>query len=159
MPDWDDNAVYWVSTNALVLANDRDAPLSEYWLSFEDAGDCLHAGYAGMPRVSDEDKSKWSHPTFARMLELYSKRYPTAQQDATAALGAIWRYHEMKELRHFVAQEIKLLNKGAIEHTIRIEHAPIVFRDLNGNHRLMAAFYAGINMVPVMLRSTRRASC
>lgn len=153
MPDWDDKVVYWLKTSSLVLANDKNAPSHKYWLSFRDAGMELNKRQAGSLDFAPNASATLDCEAFKKMKSLYEDTYPNEDPDQEKALGTIQRFHEMMVNGQFSYSPIRLFDTGKDKHRVQIDGVLWDYWDLNGNHRLMAAFYARITEVPVLLAS------
>ena len=156
--DWDDNQLHSVCTLALIKANDKEAPVSEYWTSFMGQGETL-AAHCKVQECSVESM-KWAdwqeRYTFVAMQQAYAARFD-GKSSPKEAFDVIRRYCELKEAGEFCCEPITLHREGegAHDHNIEIERKKFTYKDLDGNHRLMAAYYLNIAHVRVKLLSER----
>lgn len=148
----------WVSTCELTFANDSGAASNEYWLCFREAGEELYRAYprlSELPNVLSEPSNgtppTWSTPRFSRMQNLYPTVCPSSAPTPQGGLKVLRRYRQMKILRRYLCEPIELTNDGSDDHQILIGKIPVTFSKLDGNHRLMSAFFLGLDKVPVIL--------
>lgn len=157
-PAKDDGILYWLPTHALVYGNDSEAARRPYWLAFREAADELYRAYSREIEFPAGIDAVWRTPRFEAFRKRYSETWSHLKSKPQGAFKVIRRYQLMKILQRYVHEPIELLTKvGATEWNAiddkRVEIDGIVwhYSKLDGNHRLMAAFYAGLDRVPVYL--------
>ena len=159
MTETDDKIIYWLPTPALAYATNSEAAEHQYWLAFREAADELYRAYSDAVELPDGIELTWTTPRFLQVLSLY----PTVCKGRTSrgpdAFRVIAKYRLMKILRQYVDEPIVLFTEGNgiseepyDDHRVLINGIIWHYWGLDGNHRLMAAFYVGIAQVPVLLK-------
>lgn len=159
MPEKDNDMVHWVLTPALAYVNDRYAPSSDYWLSFRDAAEELYRAYPELSDVPAGIDVEWNTLRFRRMRDLYKQKWPSNQESQAGAFQVIRAYREMKILGQYNGDPIELFSVGDggsgddNSHAIEIAGSVRHYSQLNGNHRLMSAYFLAIDRTPVLLKT------
>lgn len=165
MPAKDDGVVYWLPTPALVFATDSKVTSNPYWPCFREAAEELYRAYKDTVDLPENIKTTWRTPRFRRMQVVYKKTWKENQTSAAGAFNVIRRYRAMKLLGKYDRKPIELFTVGDgrsknadDRHAVEVDGRLWHYSKLDGNHRLMAAFFLGFERVPITLKSIRAGS-
>lgn len=162
MPAKDDGVRYTLRLESVVIANDCNAPKSEYWVSFHAAAEELCGAFAGAQALPDDLEEAWDTPLFDAMRASYEAQFARASS-RDGALRVMRQYRALKHCGAFQCAPIVLLSSGDGQtktaedaHALEIDGTTWHYAKLDGNHRLMTAHFLGFSNVDVMLKSKTR---
>ena len=153
-PRLDDGREYCVNVSALIEANHQNQHQVDYWMRYNELGRCFADSFNGKDEndMSDEAPSVLGLLTAWRNYEGGDHKHCKPQEELPIVKRRILVYHRIRAYGAAAVTPLQLIGRSP-DHPISIEGHTWDYQSLDGNHRLIACHYCGVEYVPVVLVS------